>query len=622
MLDSSGVFFPQIPELKRWIDSNPPVSPERLLAALEETRVLDPKTLAESVIGLKKKFATDLFFYYEMRALSLAIFTFGLNPISEPLIQRLGAWQALARQADERRASKMISSVEVFLSKFKSIEDIRSHPPNCGIPEGSLTICAATEGIRPYLSIVVTTRNDNHGGDLTKRTRLFLNTLAAQVRIFRIEVEVVLVEWNPPGDTQSLVDELDLKVLSETLPLNVVTVPASIHDFIAKGARCPLYQMIAKNVGIRRAKGEYVLCTNVDIIFSNELISFLASKPLMASAVYRADRWDVRRSVYEVPGSDLHTFISEIDKHAYRVNVANGFRDLHGDSHEKWDNYTYSPDGFLGGVYTNACGDFQLMSRRDWDSLRGYPEWNLYSMHLDSVLQYKALSKGMREVRLPVEMRVYHVDHGDGWSLESERSGQFEVNVKSKLGIQKLGFDQLRQLGYSYFALGGGAQENSEDWGLKNAEEKHSLQGVCLSLRRTLLSPSTSIEGQYSPPRAPTADFQHSEASNQWEEEASHAIDYLHRVLPDERPIMVWGSGARGSHCVGRLCKLGRRAQVVGYIDSDQRKWGLDIGGLPVHSPYQMAEVCRPFIKVASYRYSEIEQLLQAQGLIPFVDYL
>ena len=34
----------------------------------------------------------------------------------------------------------------------------------------------------PYLSVVVTTRNDDHGGDPLKRLQAFINTLAAQCR--------------------------------------------------------------------------------------------------------------------------------------------------------------------------------------------------------------------------------------------------------------------------------------------------------------------------------------------------------------------------------------------------------------------------------------------------------
>ena len=60
----------------------------------------------------------------------------------------------------------------------------------------------------PYLSIVVTARNDNHGGDLTKRTQMFIDGLAAQATRHRVPIELILVEWNPPPDRRSLAEEM------------------------------------------------------------------------------------------------------------------------------------------------------------------------------------------------------------------------------------------------------------------------------------------------------------------------------------------------------------------------------------------------------------------------------
>src|SRR5437763_1344446 len=63
----------------------------------------------------------------------------------------------------------------------------------------------------------------------------------------------------------------------------------------------PLHQMIAKNAGIRRALGEFVLATNLDIVFSPELMQFLAARRLEARRMYRIDRYDVSR---EIPSPD------------------------------------------------------------------------------------------------------------------------------------------------------------------------------------------------------------------------------------------------------------------------------------------------------------------------------
>ena len=49
--------------------------------------------------------------------------------------------------------------------------------------------------------------------------------------------------------------------------VRIVTVLVQLHRRYGHAAALPLYQMIAKNVGIRRARGEFILATNIDILF-------------------------------------------------------------------------------------------------------------------------------------------------------------------------------------------------------------------------------------------------------------------------------------------------------------------------------------------------------------------
>jgi hypothetical protein len=51
--------------------------------------------------------------------------------------------------------------------------------------------------------------------------------------------------------------------------------------------------MLAKNAGIRRSRGEFVLATNIDTVFSAELIEFLAERRLERRTLYRIDRHSV-----------------------------------------------------------------------------------------------------------------------------------------------------------------------------------------------------------------------------------------------------------------------------------------------------------------------------------------
>ena len=70
----------------------------------------------------------------------------------------------------------------------------------------------------------------------------------------------------------------------------VITVAYERHVLIHFGRVLPLFQMIAKNVGIRRARGEFVLATNIDVLFSDELMVRIAQRDLRADRLYRCDR--------------------------------------------------------------------------------------------------------------------------------------------------------------------------------------------------------------------------------------------------------------------------------------------------------------------------------------------
>ncbi len=153
----------------------------------------------------------------------------------------------------------------------------------------------------PYLSVVVATRNDDHGGDPLKRLQAFVNTFAAQCRRYGLDAELLVVEWNPPGD-KPRVSELCRVPDKSPLEVRFIEVPADRHQELRFASVLPLFQMIAKNVGIRRARGRFILATNIDVIFSNELVERLAARNLSPDLMYRVDRHDIEPN-YPVEGT-------------------------------------------------------------------------------------------------------------------------------------------------------------------------------------------------------------------------------------------------------------------------------------------------------------------------------
>jgi hypothetical protein len=149
----------------------------------------------------------------------------------------------------------------------------------------------------PYLSVVVTARNDDHGGSLLRRMQVFVDAWINQAKRHNLPSELILVEWNPPAERERLATALRWPRATGPCQVRIIEVPAEIHSQYRNATALPLYQMIAKNVGIRRARGEFILATNIDIVFSDELMKFLAARRLEHGKMYRIDRTDVMSDV-------------------------------------------------------------------------------------------------------------------------------------------------------------------------------------------------------------------------------------------------------------------------------------------------------------------------------------
>jgi len=149
-----------------------------------------------------------------------------------------------------------------------------------------------TESLQ-YISIVVTSRNDNHGNGLLFRMQTFVNCLLDQCQRHRLAAELIIVEWNPPNDRLGLGEALRWPTRNSSCPVRIIRVPCRIHVRFPHAGKLPLFQMIAKNVGIRRARAPFVLVTNIHILFSEHLVAYLATKRLKERFLYRANRCDV-----------------------------------------------------------------------------------------------------------------------------------------------------------------------------------------------------------------------------------------------------------------------------------------------------------------------------------------
>ncbi len=360
----------------------------------------------------------------------------------------------------------------------------------------------------PYLSIVVTSRNDDHGGELLRRMQIFIDGILIQCKRHELRAELIIVEWNAPLDRPRLAESLSWAHSNRFCPVRIIDVPHEIHKRFKHSDKLNLYQMIAKNVGIRRAKGKFILATNIDLLFPDGLIKFLAAEKLQAGVSYRVDRYDVPSGIPVQQGLDRQLqFCSDnvlriaarhgniekslswsgctqilkalktLLKNAYKKWIkqvilnAKG-RDLSVESLRKFKLPGFDVIRFAAPVHTNACGDFTLLSKDDWFRLKGYPELKMYSLHIDSLFCYIAYFSGITEEFLTYP--IYHLEHLSGWTPKAERDKTIYQPLKTK-GIPWLSPRHIEAWNSQMWDFGAVDSLNDHRWGVRDETFQESV---------------------------------------------------------------------------------------------------------------------------------------------------
>ena len=340
--------------------------------------------------------------------------------------------------------------------------------------------------LEPQLSIIVASRNDNHGGNILKRTRLFVSGLLEQSRKYRVHVELIIVEWNPIPDKAPLSELLPKPGPDDFLRLRYIVVPPEIHNQYNTAEQIPLYQMTAKNVGIRRAEAEFVLCTNVDILFSDALFQKMISADLRADTFYRANRCDVPDAIEEdwTLDKQLEWCNNNIikrwgrDPRFRQINLEPlGLNDkswIKKWLFDKWAIFSKSFWSKEKQLYYQldlfTCGDFTLMSKDTWLQIEGYAELDLYSIHIDSLAIISAAAMGYEQHVFDRNLCTYHIDHPQGWAAFSPLE-----KIKWLEKRPGLGYGLLYEAGIYLLENKIAPGINADNWGFAEQEFEESL---------------------------------------------------------------------------------------------------------------------------------------------------
>jgi hypothetical protein len=266
---------------------------------------------------------------------------------------------------------------------------------------------------RPSVCAVFAGRNDEFVADNEARVRAVVEWNS---RV--IADEVIFVEWNPLLDRPLLSPQLTRDYPS----LRCYVVPRELHERVATNPRMPVMEYHAKNVGIRRAKSEFICATNSDILWDEDVrrLRWLLDERLVFLTRRIELRWD---------GSPpTQKYLSDPQN---RIEYRHGWRQ----------------------VLDYGCGDFTLAHRELWRRARGY----------DESLTDKRIScdgRGMAQLLAvggkPVHMgHHYHLFHG----TTSSASGNISHGQV---------FDYADNLPY----------HNSEDWGFGDCAEEQIAERV------------------------------------------------------------------------------------------------------------------------------------------------
>jgi hypothetical protein len=284
---------------------------------------------------------------------------------------------------------------------------------------------------------VLTGRNDGYGGDF--RTRFFrtLRFNHEQLTSRGVPHEIVFVEWAPSPERPLLFDEI-FEALPSLDPAVCAwyVVDPRYHDAISLNPRLEYLEFVAKNVGIRRARGQFVLTSNCDVYLGRQVLEVLERGALERRVLYRACRHDLKLA------SDLSTL---------DWTVLEDPRNLAGPVQRLKPPFMAS-----------ATGDFVLLDRQTFHDIRGFNEvYRVARIGIDRNVLVKALSTGLRIA--DIGGPVYHVNHAGSYRLQPDAYAGREDEAP-------WGDRRWHQGGVSY--------TNPPTWGLALAPERQLATGA------------------------------------------------------------------------------------------------------------------------------------------------
>lgn len=289
------------------------------------------------------------------------------------------------------------------------------------------------------ITAVIVSRNDNYGGHLNERATYAINSA------INTYDEVIYVDWNSP--THSLLWDIQNNLQLKGNLKHFVIPPSAASQLTNYNSEAQLCcEVLARNIGIRRATGDYIVSTNIDIIHPKrediEKIINESDSNTMITLSRREVTWDI---IKEFHGGEME--FQEWDKLRDYIYI-NSEKRIQSEETVTGDNYSI----------INCCGDFQIAPKHIWDEIKGFEEELIYPLYADTNVQKKSVKHGFG-LKAIFDPPMFHINHGSkGWG-----GGGFAE------GINKKANDLHRAVTFQE------KTENLPTWGFSDIEIEYEI---------------------------------------------------------------------------------------------------------------------------------------------------
>jgi hypothetical protein len=252
------------------------------------------------------------------------------------------------------------------------------------------------------LSAVCCGRNDNYGGHFLDSALYSINSM---LKTFD---EVIYVDWNTEEGKKIVTDELHLENRDK---LRVFHITPDLVKKITNGTPTPpMCEVLARNIGIRKATGDIIFSVNPDLIIAPREQIDLMCQNLKMGDMITLTKQDVELDDLKKQFGD-ETDIQHLMPIIFGVWPIQKRLMLPVLSMNKELMLKQPEDKHhICASIIQACGDFQVAYKNTWYEIRGFEEAMTRRLYHDTNVQYKVIMNGGK-ILASNTPHIYHIEH-------------------------------------------------------------------------------------------------------------------------------------------------------------------------------------------------------------------